>query len=80
VPHRRRRQPFEASGMDNEQLDEVIDRHRPLEPEARLPPSEDGDTTGGEDDGRRHRRRGGQRAFRHWGAAELPEPLTRSDG
>ncbi|MGW4645739.1 putative cobaltochelatase [Kitasatospora sp. NPDC004289] len=48
LPHRRRRNPFDAPGLDEEQLDRTLDEHRD-EPE---PPEGDGpDDSGGGPDG-----------------------------
>ena len=40
LPHRRRRQPFDEPNVDDRELDESIDRHRP--PENQTPPPSDG--------------------------------------
>ncbi|MFD8595842.1 putative cobaltochelatase [Kitasatospora sp. NPDC059646] len=43
LPHRRRRNPFDAPGLDEEQLDRTLAEHRP--------PEDDGPDGGGPDDG-----------------------------
>ena len=40
LPHRRRRQPFDEPNVDDRELDESIERHRPNPPENNTPPSE----------------------------------------
>ncbi|MER5356503.1 ATP-binding protein, partial [Kitasatospora sp. NPDC002551] len=55
LPHRRRRNPFDAPGLDEEQLDRVLEEHAEPEPEPqpRGPeePEEDPDPEGGPDGG-----------------------------
>ncbi|MFJ4092591.1 putative cobaltochelatase [Kitasatospora sp. NPDC089913] len=50
LPHRRRRNPFDAPGLDEEQLDRVLEEHAEPEPEEPQPPQEpeeDPDPEGG---------------------------------
>ncbi|MFJ8434346.1 putative cobaltochelatase [Kitasatospora sp. NPDC094019] len=52
LPHRRRRNPFDAPGLDEDQLDQVLEEHAEPEPEQPLPPQEpeeDPDPEGGPD-------------------------------
>ncbi|MFD9066697.1 putative cobaltochelatase [Kitasatospora purpeofusca] len=44
LPHRRRRNPFDAPGLDEEQLDRILEEHAEPEPEE---PEEDPDPEGG---------------------------------
>ncbi|WP_280725001.1 putative cobaltochelatase [Kitasatospora sp. MAA4] len=48
LPHRRRRNPFDAPGLDEEQLDRTLEEHAEPEPS---PSPEDGPEDGPEDDG-----------------------------
>ncbi len=51
LPHRRRRNPFDAPGLDEDKLDEVLDDSRPPEPDDDGPaPDDPGDPGGGPDD------------------------------
>ncbi|KJY26450.1 putative cobaltochelatase [Streptomyces sp. NRRL S-495] len=48
LPHRRRRNPFDAPGLDEEQLDQVLEEHAEPEPEEpQQEPEEDPDPEGG---------------------------------
>jgi magnesium chelatase subunit D len=47
LPHRRRRDPFDAPGLDRERLDEILDEHAEPEP----PPEGPGGGPDGSDDG-----------------------------
>ncbi|MGW2251267.1 putative cobaltochelatase [Kitasatospora sp. NPDC001660] len=49
LPHRRRRNPFDAPGLDEEQLDRTLEEHGEPEPEGGGSPGGDGD--GPDDDG-----------------------------
>ena len=40
LPHRRRRQPFDQPNVDDQELDESLDRHRPPQDSGPPPPSE----------------------------------------
>ncbi|MFF2654787.1 putative cobaltochelatase [Streptomyces sp. NPDC058045] len=53
LPHRRRRNPFDAPGLDEEQLDRVLDESREPEPPGGGPdiPDDDGPGEGPDDDG-----------------------------
>ncbi|MFJ5886240.1 putative cobaltochelatase [Kitasatospora cineracea] len=52
LPHRRRRNPFDAPGLDEEQLDETLAEHRePEEPDGPDGPEDDGPGDGGPDGG-----------------------------
>ncbi|WP_282206616.1 putative cobaltochelatase [Kitasatospora fiedleri] len=51
LPHRRRRNPFDAPGLDEEQLDRTLAEHRPEEPEEPQGPPEDDGPDGGPDGG-----------------------------
>ncbi|OLF19310.1 ATP-binding protein, partial [Actinophytocola xanthii] len=53
LPHRRRRNPFDAPGLDEDQLDQLLDEPEP-EPEPD-PPSGGDDDGGGDDGGERDR-------------------------
>ena len=50
LPHRRRRNPFDAPGLDEEKLDRVLEEHSGPEPEEELP--EDGPQESGSGDDR----------------------------
>jgi magnesium chelatase subunit D len=41
LPHRRRRQPFDEPTVDDQELEDSIDRHRPNPPESSSPPESD---------------------------------------
>ncbi|MFB8169141.1 putative cobaltochelatase [Kitasatospora purpeofusca] len=50
LPHRRRRNPFDAPGLDEDQLDQVLEEHaepEPEEPQQPQEPEEDPDPEGG---------------------------------
>ncbi|MFD7415755.1 putative cobaltochelatase [Kitasatospora purpeofusca] len=50
LPHRRRRNPFDAPGLDEEQLDRILEEHaepEPEEPQQPQEPEEDPDPEGG---------------------------------
>ncbi|MEV0189932.1 putative cobaltochelatase [Kitasatospora purpeofusca] len=50
LPHRRRRNPFDAPGLDEEQLDRILEEHtepEPEEPQQSQEPEEDPDPEGG---------------------------------
>ncbi|MFB7376469.1 putative cobaltochelatase [Kitasatospora purpeofusca] len=50
LPHRRRRNPFDAPGLDEDQLDQVLEEHaepEPEEPQRPQEPEEDPDPEGG---------------------------------
>ncbi|CAN3983525.1 putative cobaltochelatase [Kitasatospora purpeofusca] len=47
LPHRRRRNPFDAPGLDEEQLDRILEEHAEPEPEEPQEPEEDPDPEGG---------------------------------
>ncbi|WP_374457107.1 magnesium chelatase subunit D family protein [Nocardioides sp.] len=49
LPHRRRRNPFDAPGLDEELLDQVLGDEEP-EPEPPMPPEPEGDGPSDEDD------------------------------
>jgi magnesium chelatase subunit D len=49
LPHRRRRNPFDAPGLDEELLDQVLGDGEP-EPDPPLPPEPEGDGPGDQDD------------------------------
>ncbi|MBB1252043.1 putative cobaltochelatase [Streptomyces sp. OF3] len=42
LPHRRRRNPFDAPGLDEDRLDEILEQNAPDEPEQPEPPTTDG--------------------------------------
>ncbi|KOU19865.1 magnesium chelatase [Streptomyces sp. WM6372] len=51
LPHRRRRNPFDAPGLDEDKLDEILDRFPDEEPENEPDPEPEGPDDGGPDDG-----------------------------
>ncbi|MET9960852.1 putative cobaltochelatase [Streptomyces sp. NPDC006326] len=53
LPHRRRRNPFDAPGLDEDKLDEILDRFPDEEPQDEPDPEPDGPDDGGDgpDDG-----------------------------
>ncbi|UUU42634.1 putative cobaltochelatase [Streptomyces sp. NBC_00162] len=52
LPHRRRRNPFDAPGLDEDKLDEILDRFEDEEPEPEPEPEPEGpDDSGPDDDG-----------------------------
>ena len=51
LPHRRRRNPFDAPGLDDDTLDRALADARPEEPEDPTDPEPDGDGPDGPDDG-----------------------------
>ncbi|MFF2077693.1 putative cobaltochelatase [Kitasatospora sp. NPDC058162] len=52
LPHRRRRNPFDAPGLDEEQLDRTLEEHtQPDEPETEPDPEPEGDGPEGDGDG-----------------------------
>ncbi|MBQ0830307.1 putative cobaltochelatase [Streptomyces tagetis] len=53
LPHRRRRNPFDAPGLDEEKLDETLEQYagpEPGDPDDRGPDDDGGDDDGGDDD------------------------------
>ncbi|WP_371646499.1 putative cobaltochelatase [Streptomyces sp. NBC_00597] len=51
LPHRRRRNPFDAPGLDEDKLDEILDRFPDEEPEPEPDPEPEGPDDGGGPDG-----------------------------
>ncbi|TDU78891.1 putative cobaltochelatase [Streptomyces sp. KS 21] len=51
LPHRRRRNPFDAPGLDEDKLDEILDRFPDEEPEPEPDPAPEGPDDGGPQDG-----------------------------
>ncbi|WP_370092461.1 putative cobaltochelatase [Streptacidiphilus sp. MAP12-20] len=51
LPHRRRRNPFDAPGLDEERLDETLQQHAGQEPESESDPDGDPDGDGPDDSG-----------------------------
>ncbi|MEV0409274.1 putative cobaltochelatase [Streptomyces sp. NPDC050448] len=51
LPHRRRRAPFDAPGLDEDKLDEILDRFPDEEPENEPDPEPEGPDDGGPDGG-----------------------------
>ncbi|MFJ3201064.1 putative cobaltochelatase [Streptomyces sp. NPDC086989] len=51
LPHRRRRNPFDAPGLDEDKLDEILDRFPDEEPDDEPDPGPGGPEDGPEDDG-----------------------------
>ncbi|MEV8536966.1 putative cobaltochelatase [Streptomyces sp. NPDC051211] len=51
LPHRRRRNPFDAPGLDEDKLDEILDGFPDEEPDPEPEPEPDGDGDGGGDGG-----------------------------
>ncbi|MFI6149403.1 putative cobaltochelatase [Streptomyces sp. NPDC051109] len=51
LPHRRRRNPFDAPGLDEDKLDEILDRFPDEEPEHEPDPEPEGPDDGGPQDG-----------------------------
>ncbi|XVQ81874.1 magnesium chelatase subunit D family protein [Microbispora siamensis] len=84
LPHRRRRDPFDAPGLDERLLDELLDQTEPAAPEDPEDPEgpEDPDDSGGPGSGPRHPGgpdgSGGSGAGD--GAPEGPSSATGSDG
>ncbi|KOG63161.1 hypothetical protein ADK38_42190, partial [Streptomyces varsoviensis] len=51
LPHRRRRAPFDAPGLDEDKLDEILRRFEEDNPEPDPEPEPEGPDDGGPDDG-----------------------------
>ena len=52
LPHRRRRQPFDEPNVDDQELDDSIERHRPNPPESHTsPPESDASSDPGDSEG-----------------------------
>ncbi|WP_030300496.1 putative cobaltochelatase [Streptomyces katrae] len=51
LPHRRRRNPFDAPGLDEDKLDEILDRFPDEEPEPEPDPAPEGPDDDGPEDG-----------------------------
>ncbi|WP_327363106.1 putative cobaltochelatase [Streptomyces sp. NBC_01296] len=51
LPHRRRRNPFDAPGLDEDKLDEILDRFPDEEPDNEPDPEPEGPDDGGPQDG-----------------------------
>ncbi|MGW6864093.1 putative cobaltochelatase [Streptomyces sp. NPDC054904] len=51
LPHRRRRNPFDAPGLDEDKLDEILDRFPDDEPDEEPEPEPDPEPEGPDDDG-----------------------------
>ncbi|MEV7523647.1 putative cobaltochelatase [Streptomyces sp. NPDC091371] len=79
LPHRRRRNPFDAPGLDEDKLDEILDRFPDEEPEPEPEPEGPDDNGGGPDGGGGVPPQGGPEGGPSEGAeppSEAPDPQS----